>query len=129
MTTHELIRLKRYEEPPKEYFDNFLEDCRLRQRAELLKPTWADRCISVTSRVTTRHINLLILLLLVSSPLVAGILLNGQPTKERGNFTLFEVPEHAIQLAVNKNVKYRHTATHYVLDSLPPVLGTAVMSF
>ena len=105
MTTHELIRLKRYEEPPKEYFDNFLEDCRLRQRAELLKPTWADRCISVTTKVTTRHINLLILLSLVSSPLVAGMFLNGKPVKDRSKFTLLDVPEHTVQLAINKNVK------------------------
>ena len=36
-----LLRLKRYEQPPPEYFDNFLHEFHRRQRAELLKqPLW-----------------------------------------------------------------------------------------
>lgn len=34
--TRRLIRLKRYEQPPRDYHDNFLDDFRERQRAELL---------------------------------------------------------------------------------------------
>ena len=32
-----LIRLKRHESPPEEYFENFLEEFQTRQRGELLK--------------------------------------------------------------------------------------------
>ena len=36
-----LLRLKRYEQPPADYFDNFLHEFHRRQRAELLKqPVW-----------------------------------------------------------------------------------------
>ena len=34
--TRRLIRLKRYEQPPQDYHDNFLDEFRERQRAELL---------------------------------------------------------------------------------------------
>jgi hypothetical protein len=36
---HKIIRLKRYERPPEDYFENFLHEFRQRQRAELLKPS------------------------------------------------------------------------------------------
>jgi len=36
---HRIIRLKRYEHPPEEYFTNFLEEFHRRQRAELLNPS------------------------------------------------------------------------------------------
>lgn len=36
-----LIRLKRYEQPPEDYFDDFLIDFQRRQRAEMLqRPLW-----------------------------------------------------------------------------------------
>lgn len=36
-----LIRLKRYEQPPEDYFDDFLIDFQRRQRAEMLqRPVW-----------------------------------------------------------------------------------------
>ena len=36
---HKIIRLKRYEKPPEDYFENFLREFHRRQRAELLKPS------------------------------------------------------------------------------------------
>lgn len=36
---HNLIRLKRYEQPPEGYFEGFLREFHHRQRAELLKPS------------------------------------------------------------------------------------------
>lgn len=36
---NQIIRLKRYEQPPEGYFDEFLRDFQHRQRAELLKPS------------------------------------------------------------------------------------------
>jgi hypothetical protein len=37
-----LLRLKRYEQPPPDYFDNFLQEFRRRQRDELFsQPLWA----------------------------------------------------------------------------------------
>ena len=40
-----LLRLKRYEQPPPEYFDKFLRDFHRRQRSELLRePLWKMAC-------------------------------------------------------------------------------------
>lgn len=36
---HKVIRLKRYEQPPEGYFQDFLREFHHRQRAELLKPS------------------------------------------------------------------------------------------
>jgi hypothetical protein len=36
---HHIIRLKRYEQPPEGYYEDFLREFHLRQRAELLKPS------------------------------------------------------------------------------------------
>ena len=36
---HHIIRLKRYEQPPEGYFEDFLREFNYRQRAELLKPS------------------------------------------------------------------------------------------
>lgn len=36
---HHIIRLKRYEQPPEGYFEDFLREFHRRQRAELLKPS------------------------------------------------------------------------------------------
>ena len=36
---HRIIRLKRYEQPPEGYHENFLKEFHRRQRAELLKPS------------------------------------------------------------------------------------------
>ena len=36
---HKVIRLKRYEQPPEGYFEDFLREFHRRQRAELLKPS------------------------------------------------------------------------------------------
>jgi cytochrome c553 len=39
-----LLRLKRYEQPPADYFENFLSEFRRRQRDELLRqPPWLTR--------------------------------------------------------------------------------------
>lgn len=38
---HALLRLKKHEQPPPEYFENFLAEFQRRQRAEILKrPVW-----------------------------------------------------------------------------------------
>ncbi len=36
---HHVIKLKRYEQPPKGYYENFLREFHYRQRAELLHPS------------------------------------------------------------------------------------------
>lgn len=36
---HRIIRLKRYEQPPEGYFDDFLREFQRRQRADLLQPS------------------------------------------------------------------------------------------
>jgi hypothetical protein len=36
---HKIIKLKRYEKPPEDYFENFLREFHHRQRAEMLRPS------------------------------------------------------------------------------------------
>jgi hypothetical protein len=61
-----LLRLKRYEQPPPAYFENFLHEFRRRQRDELLRqPPWriwferaqgvALRCLSLTFQWLARQ--------------------------------------------------------------------------
>lgn len=35
-----LLRLKRYEHPPEDYFEDFLTEFQRRQRVELMRPAW-----------------------------------------------------------------------------------------
>src|SRR5215210_4951403 len=54
-----LLRLKRFEQPPPGYFDDFLQDFHRRQRAELLRqPLWRiawDRAAAFFSEETAGH--------------------------------------------------------------------------
>ena len=51
----QLLRLKRYEQPPPDYFENFLSEFRRRQRDELLcQPVWRI-CFERTQVFALRH--------------------------------------------------------------------------
>jgi hypothetical protein len=55
-----LLRLKRYEQPPPAYFENFLHEFRRRQRDELLRQSpwriWFERAQGVALRCLVAHL-------------------------------------------------------------------------
>ena len=54
LNVSKLLRLKRYEQPPPEYFDDFLREFQRRQRVEALRqPSWAALWERITSIAPT----------------------------------------------------------------------------
>jgi hypothetical protein len=48
---HRIIRLKRYEQPPEDYFEDFLHEFHRRQRAELLRPSFQSQLLERISSI------------------------------------------------------------------------------
>ncbi|MFV0337927.1 MAG: hypothetical protein ACK5LK_06750 [Chthoniobacterales bacterium] len=53
----QLLRLKKYEKPSDEYFEDFLFEFQRRQRADAMKPSWRESLMSYFSDlVSTMHV-------------------------------------------------------------------------
>jgi len=57
MDVSKLLRLKRYEQPPPGYYDDFMKEFHRRQRAELMRrPSWAGLWDRIISYAPTFHV-------------------------------------------------------------------------
>ncbi len=57
MDVSKLLRLKRYEQPPPGYYDDFMKEFHRRQRAELMRrPSWALLWDRIVSYAPTFHV-------------------------------------------------------------------------
>src|SRR5204863_6226124 len=78
-----LLRLKRYEQPPPDYFENFLHEFRRRQRDELFRqPLWRicfERVEGFALRINIRSLAPAGIAVLVASAAVFSIRLYQQP--------------------------------------------------
>ena len=100
-----LLRLKRYEQPPPGYFDNFLHEFHRRQRAELLKqPLWRIALQRVQDFMFQVNVSTLTSYPAAATAVVicaAVLSLKVYQTPEAGtNFASAPVQEHAAALPV-----------------------------
>jgi hypothetical protein len=107
-----LLRLKRYEQPPSSYYENFLSEFRRRQRDELLRqPVWRI-CFERAHGFTLRH-NV--------RPYPAGVAVVVACAAVI-SIRIYQQPEH-VQVAVESSpVPTRSPNTEKELDFAPPVL-------
>jgi len=110
-----LLRLKRYEQPPPAYFENFLSEFRRRQRDQLLRQSvltkWLERAQNFVFRLDVRS--------LAPYPLaIAAVLVCGAVVSIR----IYRQPEPAHFAVQSSPVPTRSPNTEKELDFAPPVL-------
>jgi hypothetical protein len=122
-----LLRLKRYEQPPPGYFDDFLREFQRRQRAEVLRrPAWAvlwDRIVSIAPTFRVPPFAYAAILILAAG--ASTLIVTQQPAGIAGNG-----PRTSLSLTASKPVTITDTLpvaartggslpSHYVLQSRP----------
>jgi hypothetical protein len=110
--TAQLLRLKRYEQPPASYYENFLSEFRRRQRDELLRqPVWRI-CVERAHGFALRH-NVRAYPAGVAAVVACAAVIS---------IRIYQQPEH-VQVAVESlPVPTRSPNTGKELDFAPPVL-------
>jgi hypothetical protein len=124
-----LLRLKRYEQPPPGYFEDFLREFQKRQRAEALRrPAWAvfwDRVTSIAPTFRVPQFAYAAILLLAAG--VSTLIVTQQPA---GTIAKSDGPRTSLSLTPSKPVTITDTLpvsartggslpSHYVLQSRP----------
>jgi hypothetical protein len=124
-----LLHLKRYEQPPPGYFDDFLREFQRRQRAELLRrPAWAvfwDRIASIAPTFRVPQFAYAAILILAAG--ASTLIVTQQPTGTGGTT---DGPRTSLSLTASKPVTITDTLpvaartggslpSHYVLQSRP----------
>ena len=124
-----LLRLKRYEQPPPGYFDDFLREFQRRQRAEVLRrPAWAvfwDRIASIAPTFRVPQFAYAAILILAAG--ASTLIVTQQPTGTGGKA---DGPRTSLSLTASKPVTITDTLpvaartsgslpSHYVLQSRP----------
>jgi hypothetical protein len=78
--TNRIIRLKRYEQPPEGYFDDFLIEFQKRQRAELLRPSIGALILQRLNEILTEiRVPAMAYAGAAAVAIVASVLILGQP--------------------------------------------------
>ena len=133
INTSKLLRLKRYEQPPPGYFEDFINEFRRRQRAELLRrSTWEilwDRVLSIapTFRVPQFAYAAIMALAVTASVLIVTQKTPDGPAVAAAKSESFQP---ALSLTTSKPVTISDTlpaaaraggslSSHYVLQSRP----------
>jgi hypothetical protein len=121
-----LLRLKRYEQPPPRYFDDFLREFQRRQRAEMLRrPAWAvlwDRIASIAPTFRVPQFAYAAILILAAG--ASTLIVTQQPAGKA------DAPRTSLSLTASKPVTITDTLpvaartggslpSHYVLQSRP----------
>jgi hypothetical protein len=121
-----LLRLKRYEQPPPGYFDDFLREFQRRQRAEVLRrPAWAvlwDRIASIAPTFRVPQFAYAAILILAAG--ASSLIVTQQPAGKA------DAPRTSLSLTTSKPVTITDTLpvaartggslpSHYVLQSRP----------
>src|SRR4029077_20369618 len=124
-----LLHLKRYEQPPTRYFDDFLREFQRRQRAEVLRrPAWAvfwDRIASIAPTFRVPQFAYAAILILAAG--ASTLIVTQQPTGTGGKA---DGPRTSLSLTASKPVTITDTLpvaartsgslpSHYVLQSRP----------
>jgi hypothetical protein len=124
-----LLRLKRYEQPPPGYFEDFLREFQRRQRAEALRrPSWAvlwERIASIAPTFRVPQFAYAAILILAGG--ASALILTQQPG---GNFATADGSRASFSLTASRPVTITDTLpvsartggalpSHYVLQSRP----------
>jgi hypothetical protein len=124
-----LLRLKRYEQPPPGYFDDFLREFQRRQRAEALRrPSWAliwERIASIAPTFRVPQFAYAAILILAGG--ASALILTQQPA---GPFARADGSRASFSLTASRPVTITDTLpvsartggalpSHYVLQSRP----------
>jgi hypothetical protein len=124
-----LLRLKRYEQPPPGYFDDFLHEFQRRQRAEALRrPSWAvlwERIVSIAPTFRVPQFAYAAILILAGG--ASTLILTQQPAgrlasadDSRASFSL--TASRPVTITDTRPVSARTGGalpSHYVLQSRP----------
>jgi len=128
-----LLRMKRYEQPPPGYFEDFMQEFHRRQRAELLKrPTWEILWDRVLSLAPTFRVPQLAYAAIVAMAISASIfIVNHKPVEGTAIATAkTEILQPSFSLTSPRPVTIGDTLpaaaraggslpSHYVLESRP----------
>lgn len=117
-----LLRLKRYEQPPPGYFDDFLREFQRRQRAEVLRrPAWAvfwDRIASIAPTFRVPQFAYAAILILAAG--ASTLIVTQQPNGPRTSLSL--TASKPVTITDTLPVAARtggSLPSHYVLQSRP----------
>jgi hypothetical protein len=134
-----LLRIKRFEQPPAQYFDRLLQDIHRRQRAELLhRPLWKIAVERVQTFFSEHSMGHLSYAGALASALVIGVVGIGLMTsggavdRAAGNGRLAEVTHEVVHEVGSQDkilaLQNQNPASRLVLDSSPS-LSTAQPGF
>jgi len=124
-----LLRLKRYEQPPPGYFDDFLHEFQCRQRAEIIRrPLWAVVWDRFSSIAPSFHVPQMAYASIVALALVASAVILARPGS--GPATVASAGAQAFSLSPSNPVTIGETlpvaftptgspSVHYVLPNRP----------
>lgn len=129
LNVSKLLRLKRYEQPPPAYFEDFLREFQRRQRAEALRrPAWAvfwDRITSIAPTFRVPQFAYAAILVLAAG--ASTLIITQQPA---GTLAKADVSRTSLSLTASKPVTITDTLpvsaqtggslpSHYVLQPRP----------
>jgi len=129
LNVSKLLRLKRYEQPPPAYFEDFLHEFQRRQRAEALRrPAWAlfwDRITSIAPTFRVPQFAYAAILVLAAG--VSTLIVTQQPA---GTLAKVDASRTSLSLTASKPVTITDTLpvsaqtggslpSHYVLQPRP----------
>ena len=124
-----LLRLKRYEQPPPGYFDDFLREFQCRQRAEVIhRPLWSVIWDRFSSIAPSFHVPQMAYASIVAMALVASAVILARPGSGSGlvasagkqSFSLS--PSNPVTIGETLPVAFTPTGSpsvHYVLPNRP----------
>jgi len=125
-----LLRLKRYEQPPPGYFEDFLQEFQSRQRAELIRrPLWELVCDRIMAVAPTFEVPRLAYGAIAAIAVAASVMIVSRPVPPTSG-TLAENSRHTLSLTSPNPVTIGGTlpvattstgspSVHYVLPTRP----------
>ena len=124
-----LLRLKRYEQPPPGYFDDFLHEFQCRQRAEIIhRPLWAVVWDRFSSIAPSFHVPQMAYASIVALALVASAVILARPgsgpsvVASAGAQAFSLSPSNPVTIGETIPVAFTPTGSpsvHYVLPNRP----------
>lgn len=121
-----LLRLKRYEQPPPEYFENFLAEFQLRQRAEVIhRPFWKIAWDRLTPYLTVPPIPRLVTAGSFAAAFIASTLVLNWTFKSNAPSARQPMLASAPAVTTTEIPAIRSSSVQYVLPARPVTYASA----